>query len=870
MDLKKYDFPSQKALHQGLQYARGLGHRQLEVEHVALALLRAGLGIDGEAERGIVSKALEAHLDRWPRVYGTIRVDFGKRLAVVLDKAEAAAQGKVVDVEDLWQLLVKESTALQTALAKVVQSANFEPLVPGQKQEEVKKPNTPNKKRADHAAEPEAKKKESQAIKGDKILSQFTIDLSAMAARGEIDPVIGRDGEVRRVLEVLGRKKKNNPLLIGEPGVGKSAVAEAIALRLADGSVPESMRGKHILSLDVGALLAGAKFRGEFEERMKKLLSAVNELSGKVILFIDEIHMIVGAGNQEGGADLANLLKPALARGEIQCLGATTLDEYRKHIEKDAALERRFQPIYVEEPSKSVAIAILRGVKSRYELHHGVQIEDDAIATAVELSVRYITNRRLPDKAFDLIDEAASRLRLQIDSVPVELDILRSEIQNLEIEKSTLPAGVNSTARIKLETRLAAVKEQHQEVEAIWRRHQELLSKLKSVEKNRQEAQDLFSNAKEQSNFEFAARVQNVELPKLESAAVQVRSELLELQKQNAFLRQVVSAKEICDVVSVMTRIPVGKLLEGEAKKLLRLEDRLENRVFGQRHAMNKIARLVKRARAGVNDPRRPTGVVLFLGPTGVGKTETAKALAEELFGDESKIIRIDMSEFMEQHSVARLIGSPPGYVGYGDGGELTEAVRHNPYSVVLFDEIEKAHPRVLDLLLAVFDDGRMTDSRGRHVDFRSTLMILTSNLLQNGAEQSDRDIRQALASKLRPEFVNRLDEVVIFARLGRPHLETLVDRLLSDLNGRLAQRNFRMTLGTWLREALIREGLYGDFGGRAVRRQFEMMVIDAVSDRIIACPEMATGAWVLDVKGGGQITWTPEFRPGGYLPVAG
>lgn len=877
MDVSRYEFGCQKALHQGLQYARSLGHQLLEVEHVALALLRAdAVTLKGQtAER--MKRHLENHLARSPRIYGSVKIEFGRRLDAALDQAEAEAGKTLVTESMLWSTLARQSTIMQTFLLRAVQDANetrddaaFEPMTPKKVATDAPGHTSATKNKA-RAAEPAAGK---VSEKLEKELRQFTVDLSAIAERGELDPVIGRDGEVRRVLEILGRKKKNNPILIGEPGVGKSAVAEAIALRIAEGLVPESMRGKRVLSLDLGAMLAGAKYRGEFEERMKNLLKALEALKGRVILFIDEIHMIVGAGNHEGGADAANLLKPALARGELQCLGATTLDEYRRHIEKDPALERRFQPLYVEEPGKQTALAILRGIKSRYEIHHGVQIDDDALTAAVDLSVRYLSSRKLPDKAIDLIDEAASRLRLQIDSVPAILDELKGEINQIEIERKAIGKGHGyQTAIAKLDVRLEKAKLEYGRIEAIWRRHQDLLEAMKSAEKKKHESATLYDNAKAQGDFDFAARMQYGELPRIDEELVRIRQELTEQQRQHSYLRQVVGAREVAEVIAVWTRIPVGRLLEDDSRKLIDLEARLEKRVFGQTTAIRKVSRAIKRARAGVSDPRRPTGVFLFLGPTGVGKTETAKALAAELFDDDSKMVRIDMSEFMEAHSVARLIGAPPGYVGFGEGGELTEAVRHKPYCVVLFDEIEKAHPRVLDIMLQVFDDGRLTDGKGKTVDFRNALIILTSNLpidtLIDPEQASDSDVRQSLARHLRPELVNRIDEVVVFHRLARKHLEHLLGRLTNEINDRLRDRQLKLSIGDKLVASLLKEGLSGPFGGRALRRAFETQVIDAISDRIIQTPELASGSWTLDLDEDGGFTWQVEDRPHFYLPAA-
>jgi len=877
MDVNLYDFSCQKALYQGLQYARSFGHQSLEVEHVALALLRAGSVESPAASR--LQRHIEGHLSRAQRVLGQVKVAFGSRLDQALDQAEARSKPKLVLARVLWEELLKQSTLMQNFLAKVAEEsaaqsrrdAAFEPMVTQQASGDAAP--THNSKAKREAEVPLPRKEEDEF---DQELRQYTLDISAIAERGELDPVIGRDMEVRRVLEILGRKKKNNPLLVGEPGVGKSAIAEALAQRIASGAVPETMRGKRVLSLDLGAMLAGAKYRGEFESRMKNLLSAVASLKGKIILFIDEIHMLVGAGNHEGSADAANLLKPALARGELQCLGATTLDEYRKYIEKDAALERRFQPITVEEPTSQAALAILRGLKSHYEIHHGVQIDDEALEAAVSLSLRYVPQRKLPDKAIDLVDEAASRLRLQVDSVPAVLDELASEIGQIEVERKAIsPQDKGQIASLaKLEARLEKAQQAHAKYDAIWRSHQNLLQRLRVAEKNRLEGVEMYRSARSNANFDFAARLQFGELPKLNRETDKIKLELDRLQKEHNFLRRVVGAREIAEIIALWTRIPVGKLLEKDNSKLLTLEARLAKRIFGQNNALYRIAQTLKRARVGVNDPRRPLGVFLFLGPTGVGKTETAKALAEELFADESKIIRIDMSEFMEQHQIARLIGAPPGYVGFGDGGELTEAVRQRPYAVVLLDEIEKAHPRVLDLLLQTFDDGRLTDGRSRLVDFRNTLIIMTSNLsldrIVDPEKATDDAVRRNLAMKLRPEFVNRIDEVVVFKRLGKLQLRLVLDRLVAELNLRLADRQLIIRLGHRMTTRLLTTGAEDVMGGRAIRRDFTRLVVDAVSERVLAFPGIAQGTWQLDLDRGGRAHWAYDYRRDYYLPPAG
>lgn len=881
MDLSKYNFECQKAFHQGLQLAKSYGHQSLEVEHVAFALLRDNPSLLATQNTDQFLTALQTHLRRQSRVFGTERVGFGLRLDAALDEVESALAGRLIDESSLWSALIKQSTTLktaferfapptskpQTAHAKSPDAADVSPKVSAEKED--------NKSQSPNHRGSEVKQDETKAKKVEDILTKYTVDLSAKAERGELDPVIGRDGEVRRVLEILGRKKKNNPILIGEPGVGKSAVVEALALRMAASQVPETMKGKRILSLDLGALLAGAKFRGEFEDRMKNLLKALDNHKGQIILFIDEIHMIVGAGNSEGGADAANLLKPALARGEVHCVGATTLDEFRKHIEKDPALERRFQPVMVDEPARDATVAILRGIKAKYEVHHGVQVDDDAVVAAVDLSIRYLTARTLPDKAIDLLDEACSRLKLEIASMPTALDSLRASIEALEIERKAITPGVKGHSAIAtIDVKLKKARAEFDEMNAIWRKHHDVLDRHTAHEARRQELLKLFEQSKTNGEYDFAAKIQYSELPKVEADMKATQAELDALQKQHHFLRQIVGRREVAEVVSVWTGVPVNKMLESDSARLMAMEDRISKRVFGQDEAVRSVCRAVRRSRAGVSEPGRPLGVFLFMGPTGVGKTETAKALAEELFDDDARIVRVDMSEYMQEHNVSRLIGAPPGYVGHGEGGELTEAVRRKPYSVVLFDEIEKAHPRVLDIMLQTFDDGRLTDGNGRLVDFTNTLIILTSNLKVDIGPSFDADgreyaTRQALAEVLRPEFVNRIDEVVEFRSLGTSHYARLVDKQLAGLNSRLEDRSLRIYIGTELRHRLIETARDGRFGGRALKRAFQSLVVDAVSEKIINEPEVFTGAWQISCDEFGRIFWIQGAGEIPLLPAA-
>ncbi|HEV7678995.1 MAG TPA: ATP-dependent chaperone ClpB, partial [Candidatus Dormibacteraeota bacterium] len=675
-------------------------------------------------------------------------------------------------------------------------------------------------------------------------LDEYGRDMTQEAREGKLDPVIGRDDEIRRVMQVLSRRTKNNPVLIGEPGVGKTAIAEGLAERIAKGDVPEGLKDKRVIALDLGSLVAGTKYRGEFEDRFKAVMREVSESNGEVILFIDELHTIVGAGAAEGAMDAGNMLKPALARGELRCIGATTLDEYRKHIEKDAALERRFQPIYVDEPSVEDTISILRGLKERYEVHHGVRITDSAIIAAATLSHRYIADRFLPDKAIDLIDEAASRLRIEIDSLPTELDVVEREIRQLEIEREALKKETDAASRERLqalERDLANLQERGRVMREKWQQEKGALEAVRAIKEQIEQVRHDAERAEQMADFGRAAELRYGRLTELQRALEAEESRLRELQGEHPLLKEEVTEEDIADVVSRWTGIPVSKMLEGEREKLLHIEENLHQRVVGQDEAINAVASAIRRSRAGLSDPNRPIGSFLFLGPTGVGKTELARALAGYLFDSEQAMVRIDMSEFMEKHSVSRLIGAPPGYVGYEEGGYLTEAVRRRPYSVVLLDEMEKAHPDVFNVLLQVLDDGRLTDGQGRTVDFRNAVIIMTSNVgsqyLAEAPEIDDvtrRLVLDAVRETFRPEFLNRIDDMILFQRLSRPQLRQIVEIQLGALRDRLSARSMSLDVESAALDLLAEEGWDPTYGARPLKRVIQRRLQDPIAMGIL------------------------------------
>ncbi len=837
MRFDRFTLKAQEAVQASQEIADKHNHQAIEPEHLLAALLdqEGGivvpilqkLGIDP----GSVKQQIEIALEKMPRQYGTATQSYiSSSLRKVFDTAWNEAQRLKDEYLSTEHLLIAITDLKGSEASRILHEFGatkdniFRALAEVRGNKRVTDQNPEDKYQA---------------------LKKFGRDITDLARKGKLDPVIGRDDEIRRVMQVLSRRTKNNPVLIGEPGVGKTAIVEGLAQRIASGDVPESLKDKSLIALDMGALVAGAKYRGEFEDRLKAVLKEVESAQGSIILFIDELHTLVGAGAAEGAIDASNMLKPALARGELRCIGATTLDEYRKHIEKDAALERRFQPVLVNPPSVEDTIAILRGLKERYEVHHGVKIQDAALVSAAILSDRYITDRFLPDKAIDLVDEAASKLRIEIDSVPTEIDEVQRRIMQLEIERQVLSKEKDKTSleRLeKLESELSSLNEQLTQMKAHWQSEKETIQKIQKIKEEIENARIEEESAIRKGDYNKASQIRYGTLVELRNNLEAENQRLAEIQKERKMLKEEVDEEDIAEVVAKWTGIPVSKLMQGEIEKLIHMEENLKKRVVGQDSAISAVAKAVRRARAGIQDPNRPIGSFIFMGPTGVGKTELAKALAEFLFDDENAMIRLDMSEYMERHTVSRLIGAPPGYVGYDEGGQLTEAVRRRPYSVILFDEIEKAHTDVFNILLQILEDGRLTDGHGRTVDFKNTVIIMTSNVgsqwIQNinndNSEEIYKHVMDALRSQFKPEFLNRIDEIIIFNRLGIEQIKEIVDIQLERLKSRLVSKKIDIVLTLEAKEFLANIGFDPVYGARPLRRAIQQQVLDPLALKIL------------------------------------
>jgi ATP-dependent Clp protease ATP-binding subunit ClpB len=854
MRLDKFTVKAQEAIQAAQSLADQQGHQAIEPEHLLQALLEQREGVVGPilaklgARTETIQHQVAAELSRLPTVRGGSGQYLGDRLRAALDAAQREAErlkDEYVSTEHLLIGLAQDrdgGAGRALAASGVTAEAIYRALVEVRGTQRVTDQNPEDKYQA---------------------LQRYSRDLTELARKGKLDPVIGRDEEIRRVVQVLSRRTKNNPVLIGEPGVGKTAIVEGLAQRIVAGDVPEGLKGKRLVALDIGGMVAGSKYRGEFEDRLKAVLKEITESEGEIVCFIDELHTLVGAGAAEGAVDAANMLKPALARGELRCVGATTLDEYRKHVEKDPALERRFQPVLVREPSVEDTIAILRGLKDKYEVHHKVKIKDTALVAAAVLSHRYIGDRFLPDKAIDLVDEAAARIRMQIDSMPQEIDEIERRIMQLEIERVSVARDEDPVSRErlgKIDAELAGLKEKSTVLKAQWQAEKTGIGRIGKIKEDIESTKHAMADAERRGDLNRAAELRYGTLMTLEQQLAEMEARLADQHKERRMLREEVDEEDIAATVAKWTGIPVTRLLEAEIQKLVRMEGRLAERVVGQEEAIRAVSNAVRRSRSGLADPNRPIGSFLFLGPTGVGKTELARALAEFLFDDERAMIRLDMSEYMEKHTVARLIGAPPGYVGYDEGGQLTEAVRRRPYSVVLFDEIEKAHADVFNVLLQLLDDGRLTDGHGRTVDFRNTVVVMTSNLGSHIFRDYERPekvrplVMQELRNTLRPEFLNRIDEVVIFTPLGREEIGRIVDIQLGHLKRRLAAKRIELEVTDAAKALLGREGYDPAFGARPLKRTIQRLVLDPLALRLLEGEFRDGDTVVVDAEGDGIV----------------